>query len=302
MVRFFEAMVHKPSPRPQFMESAPWRHFHRNGKDILIDVNGGITIEGTTVHPFPCEITFAELCDSGLIATWVDHDLRLARMAVLPLDVPLVNGVTKSELRMSRENTMVAGSKWCHIVDAEPLAMTSEGDKIIFALWARGIYCIDSSSNEVWRIPLLEIKGKKPPRSDEVAALSIGDEDVVVWTRGGNYQRIALLDGEIKSEGSLGVECDIEMAFNDGENFLLSSNDGWSWEFKDEQITVARKLRGTIQDAIHDGDDWRIISWREDVMLRGESKTREELGVQLVKQDEIWNVLDNQGLFSPHFD
>jgi len=146
----------------------------------------------------------------------------------------------------------------------------------------------------------MEEQDKTPPRSNEVAAISIVADEVVVWSRDGKYRRISLSDGHVLSEGSLGVDCDLGKVFNDGDNFLLSSNDGWAWEFKDGQITVARKLRGTIQDAIHDGNDWKIISWREDIMLRGGTNTRTELGVQLVKQDENWLVLDNQGQFSPH--
>jgi len=299
-MRILEGMVHKPSPHPRFMEGAPWRYFHHNDQDILVDVEGGITIDGNTVHPFPCEISFAVLCDGALVGTWVDHDLRLARMAMLSLDEALETGVTKAELRISRGNSMVAGSKWCHIMEAEPVALESKGDKIIFALWARGIYCIDSSANELWRLPLLAEQDKTPPRSNEVAAISIVDDEVVVWSRGGQYRRVSLTDGKVLSDGTLGVDCDIERVFNEGENFLVSSNDGWTWAFSDGQITIARRLRGTIQDAIHDGSDWRIISWREDIMLRGGSNTRADLGVQLVKQDETWMVLDNQGKFSPH--
>ena len=84
------------------------------------------------------------------------------------------------------------------------------------------------------------------------------------------------------------------------KRFLLSSKDGWTWEFENGQITVARKLRGTIQDAIFDGEDWRIISWREDLMLRGESVQRFDLGVQLIQKDDVWMVIDNQGNFSRH--
>ncbi len=106
--------------------------------------------------------------------------------------------------------------------------------------------------------------------------------------------------GEILVEKSLEIECDLEDVYNNGEKFLLSSKDGWIWEFENEHITVARKLRGTIQDAIFDGDDWRIISWRDDLMLRGESIRRADLGVQLIQKDEGWMVLDNQGNFSRH--
>ncbi len=293
-------MVHKPSSCPQFMETAPWRIFHHNGQEIIIDVDGGISIGGHTTHPFPCEITFASLCDNGLVATWVDHDLRLARMAFISLDEPLQEGATKAQLRLKRDSTMVAGSKWCHIIDSEPLAVEAEDDKIVFALWARGIYCIDSSANELWRMALSTIEGKSPPRSNEITSLNIDGDSVVVWSRGGTFSQVSMSNGKQLSQGKLGVPCDIENVFNHGDRFLISSKDGWVWEFKDEEITVARKLRGTIQDAAFDGDDWRIISWREDLMLLGESQTRADLGVQIFQNEGEWLVIDNQGQSSPH--
>ena len=293
-------MVHKPSPLGKVMESAPWRIFHYDDKEIMIDVDGGITIDGHKSNPFPCQITHAAICDAGLVATWVDHDLRLARMALLPLSDKLVDGVTKAELRASRDKSMVANSQWCHIVDAEPLALTSTGDKIIFALWSRGLYCIDSDANEIWRLPLFDDNVKKPPRSNEVAAISVAEDNILVWSRGGTYREISLDDGTILKEETLEIECDLEEVFNEGNKFLLSSKDGWAWELQDSNITIARKLRGTIQDAAFDGSDWRIISWRDDLMLRGETIQRSELGVQIINKNQEWLVLDNQGKFSPH--
>tara|TARA_B100000700_G_scaffold330221_1_gene455351 strand:+ start:118 stop:1002 length:885 start_codon:yes stop_codon:yes gene_type:complete len=282
------------------MQRAPWKIFHYDGRDVIIDVDGGITIEGHTAFPFPCEITHVAICDEGLIATWVDHELRLARMALLSLSEKLEDGVSKSQLRLNRNTAMVANSTWCHIVDAEPLALSARDDKIIFALWSRGLYCIDSKDNEIWRLPLFEDKEKSPPRSNDVTAISIVDDYVIVWTRGGTYRKISLDSGEILNEESLGIECDLEEVFNEGEKFLLSSKDGWAWEFENGQITVARKLRGTIQDAVFDGEDWRIISWRDDLLLRGETVRRPDLGVQLIQKENTWMVLDNQGQFTPH--
>ena len=195
---------------------------------------------------------------------------------------------------------MVAGSTWCHIVDAEPLALTAKDDKIIFALWTRGIYCIDSNDNEIWRLPLFDSDDKSPPRSEDVTSIHIIGDEVYAWTRGGKYRIISLNEGEILDEKSLEVECDLEVVFSHGNKFLLSSKDGWVWEIENGEITVARKLRGTIQDAVFDGEDWRIISWREDIMLRGDSVSRDDLGVQILKHDGNWMVIDNQGEISPH--
>ena len=282
------------------MERAPWRLFHAEGNDILVDVDGGITIDEHIANPFPCEITHAAICDSGLVATWVDHELRLARMALLPLDQKLVDGPSKSDLRANRDTSMVAGAKWCHIVDAEPIGMVSNGEKIIFGLWSRGIYCIDSDANEVWRIPLFEVDENSPPRSGEISTILISGENVIVWTRNGTYYTISIDDGEVLEKQSIGIDCDVEVVFNHEGKFLISSTDGWAWEMEGNVITLARKFRGTIQDAVYDGNDWRVISWREDSMLRGISHGRLDLGVQIIENNEGWQVLDNQGLISPH--
>ena len=267
------------------MEGAPWRIFNTDSGDLVIDVDGKITIGGVTSAPFPSEISHAAVCDRGIVATWVEHELRLARMALLSTSDPIENGISKAELRLSRNTAMVAGSTWCHIVDAEPLALTAKDDKIIFALWTRGIYCIDSNDNEIWRLPLFDSDVKSPPRSEDVTSIHIIEEEVYAWTRGGKYRIISLNEGEILDEKSLEVECDLEVVFSHGNKFLLSSKDGWVWEIENGEITVARKLRGTIQDAVFDGEDWRIISWREDIMLRGESVSRDDLGVQILNHD-----------------
>ena len=102
------------------------------------------------------QITNAVVCGDSLIATWVDHELRLARMAKISLDDEMKNGISKAQLRLNRNTAMVEGATWCHILDAEPLALTSQDDKIFFALWSKGMYCIDSDSNEIWRLPLFD--------------------------------------------------------------------------------------------------------------------------------------------------
>ena len=282
------------------MDSAPWKLLQYEGGEALIDVDGGITLDGVRRTPFPSEISHAAICDQGIVATWVEHELRLARMALLSFDEPFQDGMSKAELRLNRNTAMVKGTTWSHIVDAEPLALTAKDDKIIFALWTRGIYCIDSDDNEIWRLPLFDEELKSPPRSHDVTAIHIIDEEVYVWTRGGKYRIIDLSSGKILDEKSLNIECDLEDVFSFSNKFLLTSKDGWAWEVDGGEITVARRLRGTIQDAVFDGEDWRIISWREDTMLRGESKPRDDLGVQLIKQGETWMVLDNQGQYSPH--
>ena len=277
------------------MRGAPWKYFRFEDKEIFIDVDGHIDFEDKISTPFPSPITHATLCNNGLVATWVDHELRLARMALLPLDGELSNGISKSELRLSEKLIDVAGSSWSHALDAEPIALASNGEKIVFALYTRGVYCIDCDANELWRIPL--ISGEElAPGSHQVAAIVVSENTATVWTRGGKFREVSIESGEIISENQLDIECDIDGVYSSGERILISSNDGWLWEFVNGEMTVARKLRGTVQDAVYFQDEWRIISWREDIILSSiETYSRNELGVQIVIEDDKCLVLDNQG-------
>jgi len=281
------------------MESAPWKILSFENKEIQIDVDGGITIDGVTKRPFPISISHAVICDKGLVAIWVDHELRLARMALLALDEPLNDGMTKGQLRTERGSAEVAGSIWCHILDSEPLAITSRGDLIIFALWQRGIYAIRPDSTEVWRTGLPELAGKNPPGAEDVSALHIGEE-VHVWTRNGNHLILDIDTGEEKDRLTLPIEADLKEVFHDDGQFLLSAKDGWTYASDGFEITVAHKQRGTIQDAVFDGKKWRMICWRDDVIFGGESVRRKELGVQIINRDGKWMVIDNQWEISPH--
>ena len=283
------------------MSGAPWRHLQYEGAEIIIDVDGNVTANDITARPFPTEITQAAICNSGLVATWVDHELRLARMALIDVNEKLVDGISRSALRISESNTPVAGSIWSHTLDAEPIALASNGEHIVFALYTRGVYCIKCDSTELWRQPIIGSEESKLPGQNSISALTINDEHVVIWTRGGTYRVHSLEDGEMISENSLGVDCDVENVFCSENRYLISSRDGWAWELVDGQITVARKLRGTIQDALFHEGEWRIISWREDIILsKPETSKRVELGVQLVIEEGKCLVLDNQGTKSAH--
>ena len=280
------------------MEHAPWKLIRHGNGDIIVDINGGITADNQRYCPFPSPITHMVLTNQGLLGTWVDHDLRIARMALLSVD-KLTNGIEKGELRRNKSSTKVAGSSWSHNLDAEPLAIDSDGERICFALWTRGIYCIKDDATELWRSPI--VPSDKLPRSQEIAALHIKDEILHVWTRGAKHLTMAMSDGEYLSENQLPIEADIEKVFSDGDEFLLSSRDGWSWLVSNGDVKIAHQLRGTIQHAVKDENGkWRIISWRDDLILGEEKYTKRDLGVQIVNKDNTWQVLDNLGNYSPH--
>ena len=284
------------------MAGAPWRLIPYDDGMICIDVEGGITIDEVTTTPFPVEISSAIISSNGLIATWVDYELRLARMARLPLDSPLTPGCSKGELRQAPSSKMVAGAEWCHSIDAEPLAMDGDDEMIVFALWEKGIYAIKPDATEIWRIHMItDSETGKLPRANEIIAIHVRAE-VHIWTRSGLHIILDRNDGEEIARYRLPVEADIEQVFASETNFLISSKSGWVWSSDGEIITIAQKLRGTVQDAIHDGENWRLISWCEDIILGQPGKKKDELGVQLIDGDDGWMVIDNQGEITPHME
>ena len=205
-IQTFEGMVDKSRQFRANMESAPWKQFQYENSTITIDVDGKITTEQGIFEPFPCQLSNAVICGNSLIATCVDHELRLARMAKISLENEIKNGITKAQLRLNRNTAMVEGAIWCHILDAEPLALMAQGNKVFFALWSKGMYCIDSDANEIWRLPLFDSEAKSPPRSEEVAAIStIRDEKIVVWSKGGKFREIDSNSGAILNESKIEI-------------------------------------------------------------------------------------------------
>jgi hypothetical protein len=282
------------------MAGAPWRLIPYKDGMISIDVDGGITIDDVTTYPFPVEISDAVISSNRLIVTWVDYDLRLARMACLPLDSPLTPGCSKGELRKEPASKMVAGAEWCHSINAEPLAMDGDDEIIVFALWEKGIYAIQPDATEVWRIHMInDPETEKLPRANEIIAIHVMEE-VHVWTRSGLHIILDRNSGKEIARHRLPVEANIEQVFASKAGFLISSKKGWVWSSDGEVIIIAQKLRGTVQDAIHDGENWRIISWCEDIILGQPGKKKDELGVQLINSDDGWMVIDNQGEITPH--
>ena len=87
---------------------------------------------------------------------------------------------------------------------------------------------------------------------------------------GGKFREIDSNSGNILNESKIEIECDLEEVFNHEEIFSLSSKDGWAWEVKDSQVTVARKLRGTIQDTVFDNEVGGNL-FREDILMRSDS-------------------------------
>ena len=135
-------------------------HEMDDGRIVAISTDGEIIVVSADLNdfskpktPFPAMITHSEVIGNKLIATWLSHEFRQARMACLDVD-NLSNGISKAELRLAQstnENPQVAGAEWSKSLNAEPLAICRIPEGVAFVLWKRGIYAITEDSVELWR-------------------------------------------------------------------------------------------------------------------------------------------------------
>ncbi len=285
--------------------NAPWKVLPYSEGHIVIDVDGGMSRLGDdTIHrPFPISLTNAVIIDDILVGTWVDHELRLARMAALDLNSDFQKGPTRGDLRAKGNSSyhQVAGALWSHTVESEPLAICANDEMIVFALWKRGIYAIDKEANELWRIASPEFEEiSKLPRGSEIIAITI-DDTVNLWTRGGGYAQISCKDGSQIEKNCLDIKGNITQVFR-GDVHLLCTSDGEIWAYDGDlpqQIAIIDK---PIRDAVFD-ETWRFLTWEGDLILEPLQKnSRDDLPVQLLKQGDDWMVIDNQGVISPFMD
>ena len=61
-------MVDKPRLLTAYHGECTMGIFLSEDKEVTIDVDGGITIDGVLKTPFPADITHAAICDKGLAA------------------------------------------------------------------------------------------------------------------------------------------------------------------------------------------------------------------------------------------
>lgn len=273
-------------------------------------INESLEPESKHKIPFPTSITKSSVSNNILFGFWVDLELMIARMAAIDLNSELQEGLSKSDIRIKlNKNEMipVSGSKWCHTLDSEPLAIVSCSNYVAFATWKRGIYCIDQDSNELWRSP--EIKWKNHlENANVVVSMTIIPKGLLIWSKGAEWALMDEENGEIIDQGFVSFSHILEKTFNFENKILLCCPEGnllWINELNSEEIFEMKQL-GPVQDAKWDSEKecWRICIWRNDVLWSKDSileESRKEIGKSIFKTNSSWRVLDNAGNFTNHY-
>ncbi len=289
---------------------------------LLVGVDGELqwldaeTLEprSDSFRPFPSPITRSIVIEDALIGFWVEHDILAARMACLPLDGEFAQGVNKSSVRASMHSGSeydgpvdVAGARWSHVLDAEPLGLTELAGDIAFALWKRGVYCISLDAAEKWRRPQIEwVELEGIPRGQEISGMHEVSGELYLWSRAGGWARISAEDGQTLELGTIEAPASITDTFHSSQGgWLLCTSRGHLLRFmdpEDDEVTMV-DVGGPVSAAVWDEDirAWRMCGWREDLIWSDEGMMRferDELGVQILQQEGKWQILENLGKWS----
>ena len=290
---------------------------------VLIGTEGGICLLHNErlaavdpVHsPFPGSITHAVLLDENhLVATWVEREISLARLAKLDLRTPLKNGIELAELRVAVESgnvdhQHVSGADWSHILDAEPLALCTHENDIIFCTHFRGVYRVNSDSQEVWRQkPMTWSSLQTLPDGQVIVSMVASDDAIWGFSLGGGWVEMDAASGEIRRKGALQFKSSVKRVWK-GDNgdwlFGLSQN-RIAWWIPSMDSLLIEDVQGPVQDALSHQGDWYITGWREDLIWAAndpnqiEKEPRGEIGNRILLRDnDDMLVLDNRGQWTP---
>ena len=287
----------------------PMRVDQGEGAKVLVGSSGEllrIDEEGNPLHepvtPFPASISGGVVMGEFWIGTWVDQELREARMAALPLDGEWNDGGGRQHLRevSDAEMMMPASSIWARRLDAEPMALTRVSKGTVFATLNRGVYMIDDDAKEIWRAPYPEWPGlSKFHHSDTLVTCTEQDGRIALWSRSGS---VTLLDGEDGSFVSnhvldlTGPLAGVEFSEVGGWFLMLENGDvGLLEELQTTPHVV--KTPGPVFDARFADGRWRWTGWRHDGSFFGgkfEIVQRRDVGIALVGD----NVVTNDGRWS----
>ncbi len=253
------------------------------------------------VRPFPAQVTSGVVLEDRWIGTWVDHELKYARMAALPLDTEWSDGIGREHIRISEQGTNQydpAGAIWSQSLDSEPMALTKVDYGFCFAILGRGIYYMDGDANEIWRVSIPVIGKLTKGSYLEINSIFQSGEELHVFY--GNNS-IAILDkknGSLLRNSNLRLPNRIESVFQHESRYLISMATGGIAILEDiEQEITIHKTPGPVIDAHYCESGWMWTGWRHDGKLcngRIETVPRRDIGVAIIEE----RVLSNDGVWS----
>ena len=302
---------------PDNLEFTPKQVMRYFDGHIVVGVDGElqkIDLEGNLVgqpkKPFPTPIKSAAIIDNMLIATWLDQELLLARMAAIDLNNDFQQGVNRGDLRVRKtidKSIHPQGNSWSHVLDAEPLSLAANSNSFGFVLWRKGIYNLSVEAIENWRAPEPSWKKlAKIPRAMETVSTTCDEQYYEVWSKGGGIIRFDIQSGKTVDSKIIPLDGYLEGVFKHGEHYLLQLNNSVVAIYEAGEIKLTAKLSGPINYAEWSemNQGWHIAGWRELAFISAKTMSRTQLseiavyidsksGIYLCN-DGTWDIIDAQ--------
>ena len=259
-------------------------------------------------RPFPGSIEMLTICGDDIVGFWIENEMAIGRMAWLDSAKGIIEGIPRDELRRwmlrrQRPVPQVEGANWSRTIDRLPLAMTTHGETVVFALDSLGVYCIDSDGAERWRAALPTWEELSNLRfGKEPAAIVSHQESIRVWSIAGGW--IDLDDsGDVGADGIVESPDRLLGAWWDDEGgWLVAFANGDLCHVDNEGNEWRHTSNGPAQSAEWIDGRWHVAGWRELIAAQGKSilrKEHQEIVIGFIRTSEESYAVDNQGTLIP---
>lgn len=261
---------------------------------------------GEPKRPFPSSIKDAVLVKDTLIATWIEHELMVARMAAFEVGNGFIDGPEKGDLRTRTSIAAAlhpAGTVWSHVLDAEPLALGGSDEQFAFMLWKKGMYMMGMDAEEHWRKPEPQWKElERLPYAEVTIELTFDQNRLYVWSRGAGFIAYDSETGQQVDSGTVPVDGILTSVYSTDNQHLLCFEDGKVVWYANGEVRKQEQLNGAIQHALwnHEHQHWHIAGWREECVVSLEATKRSKLNeipVQIMNHKKAVYVVLNNGRF-----
>ena len=288
----------------------PIRVYSEDSINVIVGTLGEVlrVIDGEIhypiVRPFPTSITSGVIINGHWIATWVDHELQIAKMASLCLTDEWNDGPKRSILRKESQysnSVEPTNCKWSQTLNSEPMALSRSENDFLFGILGRGIYKMNSESEEIWRIPIPNKPGYNSTKGPEkIISIFENNNEIHIFFENNWIAVVKAEDGSLIRSLKLNLSEKIQAVFEENNEYFISLKTG--------NIAILENIYsepqhystpGPVLAAKRDDKSWIWTGWRHDGKLANnivKCANRTDIGVAFIGD----RVLSNDGQISKY--
>ena len=262
----------------------------------LLKIDKNLQPIGTFSIPFPSSISSSAILGEKWIGTWIEMELRQARMAAFDVNEEWSNGGSKADLRSNKSSSVLhpKSNIWSQSLDAEPMGLSEIDNTLCFSSKNRGIYRIDSNSKVIWKTDFPKWNGIDQVQ-DKIVGFTEAKEGLVLVSHAGG---IAIYD-----QNGILIEKKVLKLPELITGFNFDKKLGWFIKLNGKCFATMDSIRdlpkihqckGPIYDVKIRDSNWIWTGWRHDGLKDGEriqTNSRDDIGVGIIDE----SVLTNDG-------